>query len=57
MKESVLDILIYLFENYFDADIESAPEPDIGVEVILEEINENIENTFLHFTTLGRART
>jgi Smg protein len=28
MKESVLDILIYLFENYFDADIESAPEPD-----------------------------
>lgn len=28
MKESVLDILIYLFENYFDADIESAQEPD-----------------------------
>ncbi len=28
MKESVLDILIYLFENYFDADLESAPEPD-----------------------------
>jgi Smg protein len=28
MKESVLDILIYLFENYFDADPESAPEPD-----------------------------
>ena len=28
MKETVLDILIYLFENYFDADIESAPEPD-----------------------------
>jgi Smg protein len=28
MKESVLDILIYLFENYFDADLDSAPEPD-----------------------------
>ncbi|HEX2492754.1 MAG TPA: DUF494 domain-containing protein [Steroidobacter sp.] len=31
MKESVLDILIYLFENYFDADLESAPEPDRDV--------------------------
>lgn len=30
MKESVLDILIYLFENYFDAEQESAPEPDRG---------------------------
>jgi Smg protein len=28
MKETVLDILIYLFENYFDADLESAAEPD-----------------------------
>jgi Smg protein len=28
MKESVLDILIYLFENYFDADGDSAPEPN-----------------------------
>ena len=28
MKESVLDILIYLFENYFDADDDSAPEPN-----------------------------
>ena len=28
MKESVLDILIYLFENYFDADLDCAPEPD-----------------------------
>lgn len=28
MKESVLDILIYLFENYFDADLDSATEPD-----------------------------
>src|SRR5262245_17395798 len=28
MKESVLDILIYLFENYFDADLDSTPEPD-----------------------------
>lgn len=28
MKESVLDILIYLFENYVDADFDAAPEPD-----------------------------
>jgi Smg protein len=28
MKESVLDILIYLFENYFDADLQLASEPD-----------------------------
>ncbi len=28
MKESVLDILIYLFENYFDADAEVTAEPD-----------------------------
>lgn len=28
MKETVLDILIYLFENYFDADIELAADPD-----------------------------
>jgi len=28
MKEGVLDILIYLFENYFDADIDDGLEPD-----------------------------
>ena len=28
MKESVLDILIYLFENYFETELESAPAPD-----------------------------
>ncbi len=28
MKESVLDILIYLFENYVDGEVETAPEPD-----------------------------
>ena len=28
MKENVLDVLIYLFENYFDADLESEPEPN-----------------------------
>jgi Smg protein len=28
MKESVLDILIYLFENYFDGDLDEAFEPD-----------------------------
>ena len=28
MKETVLDILIYLFENYFDADLETTAEPD-----------------------------
>lgn len=28
MKESVLDILIYLFENYVDGEVDMAPEPD-----------------------------
>jgi Smg protein len=28
MKESVLDILIYLFENYVDTEIDVTPEPD-----------------------------
>jgi Smg protein len=28
MKESVLDILIYLFENYVDNEVDAAPEPD-----------------------------
>jgi len=28
MKESVLDILIYLFENYFDGDLDEGLEPD-----------------------------
>ena len=28
MKEGVLDILIYLFENYFDAEIDDGFEPD-----------------------------
>jgi Smg protein len=28
MKEGVLDILIYLFENYFDAEMEDGFEPD-----------------------------
>jgi len=28
MKESVLDVLIFLFENYFDADPECSAEPD-----------------------------
>ncbi len=28
MKEGVLDILIYLFENYFDGDVDEGSEPD-----------------------------
>jgi Smg protein len=28
MKESVLDILIYLFENYVDSEVDASPEPD-----------------------------
>jgi len=28
MKEGVLDILIYLFENYFDGEPDDGPEPD-----------------------------
>lgn len=29
MKENVFDVLIYLFENYMDSDIELAPDPDL----------------------------
>ncbi len=28
MKEGVLDILIYLFENYFDGELDEGDEPD-----------------------------
>ena len=28
MKEGVLDILIYLFENYFDGELDEGEEPD-----------------------------
>ena len=28
MKENVFDVLIYLFENYMDAETEPAPDPD-----------------------------
>jgi len=28
MKEGVLDILIYLFENYFDGELDDGDEPD-----------------------------
>ena len=28
MKDGVLDILIYLFENYFDGELDEGDEPD-----------------------------
>jgi Smg protein len=28
MKENVFDVLIYLFENYMDSDVELSPDPD-----------------------------
>ena len=49
MKESVLDILIYLFENYFDADIELAPEPD------RDTLKEELERAGFSEREVGRA--
>jgi Smg protein len=49
MKESVLDILIYLFENYFDADIELAPEPD------RDTLKDELERAGFSEREVGRA--
>lgn len=29
MKENVFDVLIYLFENYMDSDVEMSPDPEV----------------------------
>ncbi|HLS82497.1 MAG TPA: DUF494 domain-containing protein [Steroidobacter sp.] len=49
MKESVLDILIYLFENYFDADLECAPEPD------RDTLKDELERAGFSEREVGRA--
>ena len=49
MKESVLDILIYLFENYFDAELELAPEPDS------DTLKEELERAGFSEREVGRA--
>jgi Smg protein len=49
MKESVLDILIYLFENYFDADADSAPEPN------RETLKEELERAGFSEREVNRA--
>ena len=49
MKESVLDILIYLFENYFDAELQSAPEPD------RDTLKEELERAGFSEREVGRA--
>jgi Smg protein len=49
MKETVLDILIYLFENYFDADVESAREPD------RDTLKEELERAGFSEREVGRA--
>ncbi len=49
MKESVLDILIYLFENYFDADLQSAPEPD------RDTLKDELERAGFSEREVGRA--
>lgn len=36
MKESVFDVLIYLFENYMDGDVELNPDPDMIRSELLE---------------------
>ncbi len=49
MKESVLDILIYLFENYFDAERELAPEPD------RDTLKDELERAGFSEREVGRA--
>lgn len=49
MKESVLDILIYLFENYFDAELQSAPEPD------RDTLKDELERAGFSEREVGRA--
>lgn len=49
MKESVLDILIYLFENYFDAELELAPEPD------RDTLKDELERAGFSEREVGRA--
>jgi Smg protein len=49
MKESVLDILIYLFENYFDADLDLAPEPD------RDTLKDELERAGFSEREVGRA--
>ncbi|HKU15664.1 MAG TPA: DUF494 domain-containing protein [Steroidobacteraceae bacterium] len=49
MKESVLDILIYLFENYFDAEIELAPEAD------RDTLKDELERAGFSEREVGRA--
>jgi Smg protein len=49
MKENVFDVLIYLFENYMDSDVDQAPDPDLIRTELLEagfpqpEINKAFE--------------
>lgn len=49
MKESVLDILIYLFENYFDTDLHSAPGPD------RDTLRDELERAGFSEREVGRA--
>jgi Smg protein len=49
MKESVLDILIYLFENYFDAELDCAPEPD------RDTLRDELERAGFSEREVGRA--
>jgi len=49
MKEGVLDILIYLFENYFDADSDEGIEPD------RETLQQELEHAGFPATEVERA--
>ena len=49
MKESVLDILIYLFENYFDTDLDCATEPD------RDTLKDELERAGFSEREVGRA--
>lgn len=49
MKESVLDILIYLFENYFDTDLQAEPGPD------RDTLKDELERAGFSEREVGRA--
>jgi Smg protein len=53
MKESVLDILIYLFENYFDADQDVAP--DLGPSVERDTLKDELERAGFVTADVERA--
>lgn len=58
MKENVMDVLIYLFENYLDADEESYQDPDeVRIELLEAGFPQSeVNRAFDWLETLGEDR-